>query len=133
MQVTSPVYNGRGKKQPRISLFTSIRLHNLSSNLAAPLFYRQGRQMLWDLIQVSQQAHNRTKNRSFPDWQSIIQGPAPNLSTAKSSVHSERGFSPAIVTSEITQIFFLLLRQKGNCSISHTCHPCQSIEKCHSK
>lgn len=45
--------------------------------------------MLRDLVQVSQQAHNRTKNSPFPDWQSIIQGPAPTLSTAKSSAHLE--------------------------------------------
>lgn len=72
IRATSLGYNGREKKQPRTSLFTSIKLHNLTSNLAAPLFYKQGRQMLWDPIQVSQQAHNRTRNRPFSDWQSII-------------------------------------------------------------
>lgn len=71
MQVASLVYKGREKKQPRTSLFTSIKLHNLTSNLAASLFYKQGRQMLWDPIQVSQQAHNRARNRPYSDWQSI--------------------------------------------------------------
>lgn len=69
--------------------------------------------MLWDLIQVSQQAHNRTKNRPFPDWQSIIQGPAPTLSTAKSSASLGRGFSPASVTGEIIQIFPFAEAERG--------------------
>lgn len=108
MQVTSLVYNGREKKQPRTSLFTSIKLHNQTSNLAAPLFYKQGRQMLRDPVQVSQQAHNRTKNRPLPGWQWIIKGPAPNLSTAKSTAQTLKERILLQVSSEKhTEIFLL--------------------------